>query len=422
MTSYNRALTRALTQFGAVATAAVLAGSPAFANNPPEVAISGAESGAMQFGGPVQFQGIARDPQGIKQIYGTIQTQNGKFIAQNGGLSDDPARLQFKFTQSQATRWVSQSFNLPVGNYKFNLRVEDGAKAISPMMTIPFTVAKGAASVAAAPATQRQTQGTSAAPAIAIQFPQNGAVLQQAAAFSGIAKDDQAVVGVIATIMNKANGMFLTPNGQFAAAGQLKLRTIQGKSAQWTTPQVQLPPGDYVLSVKAVDNNGQEGDWAQSGFSIAQPAQAAQATAPASKPVAATTAAAAGAMAANGMSYCTDNSMDADGDGFGWQNNASCVVTGSKADTHPTCASSSSDPDGDGYGWENEKSCIVVTHCASAESDPDGDGFGWENNRSCVVLKKASTGRFPACASGAASDPDGDGYGWENNATCMVAK
>ena len=216
--------------------------------------------------------------------------------------------------------------------------------------------------------------------------------------------------------MNKANGTFLTSNGKFARSGEFKLRTIKGKNAQWSTPEVQLPPGNYLLSVKAVDNSGQDGQWAQSNFTIVSNAQAATAAAP----VVAPTAVAAGAKAANGLAYCNGNGLDADGDGFGWQNNASCVVVGSKADTHPTCASSSSDPDGDGYGWENEKSCIVVVHCQSGNSDADGDGFGWENNRSCIVLKQNNNSRFPVCARGVASDPDGDGYGWENNNTCLV--
>jgi|GEM_PF-5838284 len=69
------------------------------------------------------------------------------------------------------------------------------------------------------------------------------------------------------------------------------------------------------------------------------------------------------------------------------------------------CSSPSSDPDGDGYGWENNQSCVVgsgssssntsnsnaassfpgVPSCSSSSADPDGDGFGWENNQSCVV-------------------------------------
>lgn len=68
-----------------------------------------------------------------------------------------------------------------------------------------------------------------------------------------------------------------------------------------------------------------------------------------------------------------------------------------------------------GTSWQ----ALSYPACASAASDPDGDGWGWENNKSCVVNKSASS-TYPTCAS-AASDPDGDGWGWENNKSCMVA-
>lgn len=69
--------------------------------------------------------------------------------------------------------------------------------------------------------------------------------------------------------------------------------------------------------------------------------------------------------------------------------------TGTAPNGYPFCASAASDPDGDGWGWENNASCVVpggtgtapngYPYCASAASDPDGDGWGWENSRSCVV-------------------------------------
>ncbi len=430
MSLTTRALKCAIPLFAAISFS-MLAISPATADT-PRVIVNGVGDGQLQLNNPVRFEGVAQDPQGIKLIYGTIQNEaTGQYITQAGRSSKDPQVLKFKFTPTKSTRWASQAFNLPRGRYVFRIKVTDGQNTTSPLQEVPFiaTGNKGPA-VAAAPATNQRATAAApaagAAPRIAIQFPQNGARLAKAAAFSGIAKDDQAVVGVIATIMNTSTGMFLAPNGQFARSGELKLRTIKGKNAQWSTPQVNLPPGDYLLSVKAIDNGGQEGQWAQSKFSIAKPAgqaaaQAATQTATQTATQATqTTAIAVGATAANGMAYCSNQGMDADGDGFGWQNNASCVVAGSKADTHPTCASSASDPDGDGYGWENEKSCIVVVHCASANSDPDGDGFGWENNRSCIVLKQTSNSQHQRCAQGAASDPDGDGYGWENNKTCIV--
>lgn len=79
------------------------------------------------------------------------------------------------------------------------------------------------------------------------------------------------------------------------------------------------------------------------------------------------------------------------------------LLTSSPAGLHaalPICEYSSSDADGDGYGWENNASCIVqnspaqsaetavisgIPTCVSRSSDPDGDGFGWENSTSCKV-------------------------------------
>ena len=179
----------------------------------------------------------------------------------------------------------------------------------------------------------------------------------------------------------------------------------------------------------------------------------------------------------NGTPVCSSASFDSDGDGWGWENHRSCIVNSSGNSTaiddnslnttgtnpsntssrFPDCSSADFDSDGDGFGWENSAVCIVVssgapptatpapptvptstsnsTHptCSSANSDPDGDGYGWENNRSCVVAETATddtdtedpvvvtpTGH-PDCTD-ANSDPDGDGYGWENNRSCIVVQ
>ena len=179
---------------------------------------------------------------------------------------------------------------------------------------------------------------------------------------------------------------------------------------------------------------------------------------------------------------CESSASDPDGDGFGFENGVSCMVALSMYDevpaseeplsddttpdgitTFPTCESSASDPDGDGFGFENNASCVVVISiddetpaseeplsdattpdgittfpgCESSATDPDGDGFGFENNVSCVVTLSmddetpASEGplsddttpdgitTFPGCES-SATDPDGDGFGFENNVSCVV--
>ncbi len=118
---------------------------------------------------------------------------------------------------------------------------------------------------------------------------------------------------------------------------------------------------------------------------------------------------------------CVSPDSDPDGDGFGWENGASCTVVASQK---PWCQSRDSDPDGDGFGWEHGASCKVGSTrkaiCLNPASDPDGDGFGWEKGQSCLVgqaTEEIVTIRFPAC-SHSRYDSDGDGFGWENSTTC----
>lgn len=55
---------------------------------------------------------------------------------------------------------------------------------------------------------------------------------------------------------------------------------------------------------------------------------------------------------------------------------------------YPICSSSKLDADKDGWGWQNNQTCIVyVMPCSSPAVDPDGDGWGWENEESCSVWR-----------------------------------
>ena len=118
---------------------------------------------------------------------------------------------------------------------------------------------------------------------------------------------------------------------------------------------------------------------------------------------------------------CNSSDSDIDGDGYGWENNTSCLVVettaASSSSAFPTCANPASDPDGDGFGWENNASCQVAAtstestpassampDCALTASDPDGDGFGWENNASCRVTASSATIGVPSNAASGSSD------------------
>ncbi len=153
-------------------------------------------------------------------------------------------------------------------------------------------------------------------------------------------------------------------------------------------------------------------------------------------------------------------SSDPDGDGWGYENSASCIIdsssinvgpeSASAADSadsvttpvssKPICESASSDEDNDGWGYENGESSRVTISadrgsasvarttvesisgkpvCASSLSDFDGDGYGFENNNSCVIA--ASSRPFPVCLS-LHSDHDGNGFGFESGASCIAVK
>ena len=65
---------------------------------------------------------------------------------------------------------------------------------------------------------------------------------------------------------------------------------------------------------------------------------------------------------------------------------------------YPVCCDASSDPDGDGWGWENSQSCVVTSQTGGGSSAGTCDwygsiypvcqntqsGWGWENNQSCI--------------------------------------
>lgn len=172
---------------------------------------------------------------------------------------------------------------------------------------------------------------------------------------------------------------------------------------------------------------------------------------------------------------CSSPSFDSDGDGYGWENNQTCLVNSatttnnsgnsstSGTSNHPACISAASDPDGDGFGFENNRSCRVTssgvqqntpavssttsnsTHpeCRSNASDQDNDGFGFEDGASCRVTTNsvapsaaiaptpgvapppvaAATAGFsnghPVCLTDA-SDAGNNGFGFENDRTCVV--
>lgn len=89
----------------------------------------------------------------------------------------------------------------------------------------------------------------------------------------------------------------------------------------------------------------------------------------------------------------------------------------------PNCSSLLSDSDGDGYGWENNQSCL-----AAGMSDPSGEcedrgdhPWGWNpvTQTSCLLADTADTADTADIS--ICIDTDGDGYGWNGIETCSPA-
>jgi|GEM_PF-7116750 len=151
------------------------------------------------------------------------------------------------------------------------------------------------------------------------------------------------------------------------------------------------------------------------------------------------------------QSVCQSAGSDPDGDGFGWENGATCIARASTATSGgtPVCSAAAIDFDGDGWAFENGRSCRVSANsggttvpsaaaasgtpvCSASVIDFDGDGWAFENGASCTVASGSNTASSGASASAAGAlagvptcsaavvDFDGDGWAFENGNSCLV--
>ena len=86
---------------------------------------------------------------------------------------------------------------------------------------------------------------------------------------------------------------------------------------------------------------------------------------------------------------CVGTNADPDGDGWGWENNRSCIVLTDATATDPVENEDDEDNANSNPVDDDASANPIETGrpaCELANSDPDGDGWGWENNQSCVVV------------------------------------
>ena len=87
------------------------------------------------------------------------------------------------------------------------------------------------------------------------------------------------------------------------------------------------------------------------------------------------------------------------------------------------------DSDGDGWGWNGVASCLVNDNsdtqnqsAAGACIDSDGDGWGWNGSSSCRIGEQQTGGNVSGGSGTSAEcvDADGDGWGWDGQSSCRV--
>jgi hypothetical protein len=138
---------------------------------------------------------------------------------------------------------------------------------------------------------------------------------------------------------------------------------------------------------------------------------------------------------------CQNADSDPDNDGWGWENDRSCVA-GSGSASSSGSNNANQNPTGTTQNTQAEDDGSVPT-CLSTVSDDNGDGWGFENGRSCLVTAESSviatvpglddaTAPPPVAAAAPGyvngqpicltdtSDAGNDGFGYEDNQTCVV--
>ena len=101
---------------------------------------------------------------------------------------------------------------------------------------------------------------------------------------------------------------------------------------------------------------------------------------------------------------CASALTDADGDGYGYEHLRTCLVAGTAAALGGVPCAPNLPPLGTGDGIRGADNVCNPLCVNPVVSDPDGDGFGYENMRTCVV--SASIGGAPGRALRRARPPD----------------
>lgn len=81
---------------------------------------------------------------------------------------------------------------------------------------------------------------------------------------------------------------------------------------------------------------------------------------------------------------CRSAATDPDNDGYGYEDGRSCLVDRSSGQSQNNSGQNNTQP-------QQNNAAPNLPVCSDASSDHDGDGYGWENNQSCLAISSSSS-------------------------------
>ncbi len=223
---------------------------------PPQLSIQAPAPGAS--GSSITISGIASDDRGLRKVFATIRSRNGKGWARtDGSFGQNRQRhpIGIDAPGAASSTW-SYTPNLPPGDYRIYVWVQDLAKNRStPIVKTHFTVTGG-------------TTNNVGTPTVTISRPNANQNVGQVFAVKGTASDNSRVDKIELAFRNTGTGLWLQPDFSWKATrAAFVVPSTPAASLNWSY-LLQLPPGSYRVTATAIDNQGNRSTADKTDFSV----------------------------------------------------------------------------------------------------------------------------------------------------------
>ena len=196
----------------------------------------------------IDISGTAADDRGVGQVtVGVFNTELSRWLQPDGSYERFPTPFLANLSNQGGanTNWTLQFTAPTTGEYQFYVRAVDTA---------------GQAASARQFGSLRAFPGD-ATPEVVVTQPNNGITITgNRISVTGSATDDNSVTDVEVRIRNQATRQWVRANGSFGNAQWLdaSLTNIGRSRTNWDYFSPVLPDGEYLVQVRARDNNNQD--------------------------------------------------------------------------------------------------------------------------------------------------------------------